>query len=512
MLGNDSTQADSLVPLYNASGAPGRYAVSLTAAPNRCSAGAGFARAVTVFPGDTAVADFAVQCVERLQVVTRTTGPGIDPDGYQVIVANADGAGAADTVSAGPDDTLGIAGVSAGTHTIALAGVDPTCVAPPAVDRAVSASDSTLVTFTVACPAPAPPLDLHASAVGTDRVDLAWTPPAGSVVARYRIYRDGVLHDSSAATVFQDTGLPPFTAFVYQVSSVDPNGLEGVRSGPLAVRTRDATPPSSPASLTASATSRSRIALAWQAASDAETGVARYVVYRDGAEIARPAATSYADTGLADETTYSYEVSAINGDGLEGARSTPASATTHDDETAPPPPPSLTALATSTSRIELQWSAVGDPESGIRTYRVYRDGALSDSAAATSFADTGLAPGAAHSYEVSAVNGAGLEGAHSNPAAATTPSDGDGDLVVHTVTGGTGIPELFTIQVNKDEFLETQPIAPTGTIAFNRLVPQQYHVRIISLPGNCVVQDVNARKVTVIAGTTVETTFVVTCQ
>jgi fibronectin type 3 domain-containing protein len=467
---------------------------------------------VTVFPGDTAVADFAVQCIERLQVVTRTTGPGIDPDDYQVIVENADGAGAADTVSAGPDDTLGIAGVSPGTHTIALAGVDPTCIAPPAVDRAVSESDSTLVTFAVACPAPAPPLDLHATTVGSDRVDLAWTPPAGSVVARYRIYRNGVLHDSSATAAFQDAGLPPFTAFVYQVSSVDPNGLEGVRSGPLAVRTRDATPPAAPTSLSASATSRSRIALAWQAASDAETGVARYVVYRDGTEIARPAGTSYADTGLANETTYSYEVSAINGDGLEGARSAPATATTHDDETAPPPPPSLTALATSTSRIELQWSAVTDPESGIRTYRVYRDAVLTDSAAATAFADTGLAPGTTHSYEVSAVNGADLEGSRSNPAAATTPSDGDGDLVVHTVTGGTGIPEQVTIQVNKDEFLETQPTAPTGTIAFNRLVPQEYHVRIISLPGNCVVQDVNARKVTVIAGTTVETTFVVTCQ
>ena len=235
-------------------------------------------------------------------------------------------------------------------------------------------------------------------------------------------------------------------------------------------------------------------------------------MYRDGAEIARPAATSYADTGLANETTYSYEVSAINGDSLEGARSAPATATTHDDQTAPPPPTGLMALATSTSRIELNWSAVSDPESGIRTYRVYRDGALFDSAATTAFADTGLAPATTHSYEVSAVNGADLEGARSNSAAATTPSEGDGDLVVHTLTGGTGIPAQFTIQVNKDAFLETQPTAPTGTIAFNGLVPQEYHVRIVSLPGNCVVQDVNARKVTVVAGTTVETTFVVTCQ
>jgi hypothetical protein len=418
---NDSTLLGGLVPLYNASGAPGQYVVTLGGAPNRCLEPRGFTRSVTVLPGDTARAEFTVRCVERLQVVTRTTGPGIDPDGYAVVVENADGAGAADTVPIGVTDTLGIAGVRPGSHTIALAGVDPTCVAPPPVDRTVSGGDSTLVTFAVSCPAPAPPQDLRATLIDTNRVDLAWTPPAGSVVARYRIYRGGVLHDSSTTPAFSDPGLPPFTGFVYQVSSVDPSGLEGVRTGPLAVRTRDATPPSAPAALTATATSSSRIALAWQPASDAETGVARYVVYRDGAEIARPATTSYVDTGLAGATAYTYIVSAINGDSLEGPRSEPATAT-------------------------------------------------------------------------------------------TTSSDQDGDLVVYTTTSGTGIPAAFTVQVNKDAFLETQPIAPTGAAAFNGLVPQEYHVRLISLPGNCTVQDVNARKVTVVAGTTVQTTFVVTCQ
>jgi fibronectin type 3 domain-containing protein len=603
LLADDSTQTDSLVPLYNASGAPGGYGVALTGAPNRCVASGGFTRSLTVLPGDTAIAGFAIRCVARLQVITRTTGPGIDPDGYAVVVENADGNGTADTMAIGLTDTLGIAGVTPGSHTITLAGVDPTCVAPPAVDRAVSGSDSTLVTFSVSCPAPAPPPDLHATRIDSTGVDLAWSPPAGSVVARYRVYRNDVLHDSSATPAYSDAGLPPFTAFVYQVSSVDPNGVEGVHSLPLAVRTRDATPPTVPANLTATGVTSSRIALAWQAASDPETGVTGYVVYRDGAEIARPTTTSYADTGLAGATTYAYQVAAINGDSLEGPHSDPASATTLDgtpptappelsatavsasaidlswaaagdpesgiqsyhvyrdgalvgavstttfsdvglapsttygytvtavngaglegppsptatattlaDQTPPPAPAELSAVAVSSTRIDLQWSAVSDPESGIRTYRVYREGTLIDSSTTTTLADSGLAPGGSYTYEVAAVNGAGLEGARSAPASATTPSDQEGDLVVYTMTSGTGIPAQLTVQVNKDAFLETQPVAPTGVAAFNGLVPQEYHVRLINLPGNCTVQDVNARKLTVVAGTTVQTTFVVTCQ
>jgi chitodextrinase len=434
-------------------------------------------------------------------------------------------------------------------------------------------------------------------------VALAWSPPAGSVVARYRVYRDLVLHDSSATTTFTDVGLSPFTRYGYQVSSVDPNGLEGVRTGTLFARTRDATPPPAPGGLTATATSASRIALTWQAANDPETGVSGYVVYRDAAAIDTTRDTTFADTGLTGASTYTYEVSAFNGDSLEGPHSAAASATTLDatpppappelgataasaseidltwgavsdpesgiqgyrvyrdggfvatasgtsfpdvglrantaytytvtavngaglegppspsatattlaDATPPPAPTGLAAIAETSTRIALQWSAVTDPESGIRTYRVYRDGALIDSASVTSLADSGLVPGGTYTYAVAAVNGAGLEGARSNPASATTPSDQDGDLVVHTTTTGSGIPTEFTVQVNKDAYLSTQPIAPTGTVAFNGLLPQEYHVRLINLPGNCTVQDVNARKLTVIAGTTVATTFVVTCQ
>ncbi|MGE0355184.1 MAG: Ig-like domain-containing protein, partial [Gemmatimonadales bacterium] len=51
LVAGDSTIVNGLVPLYNASGAPGRYTVRLSGAPNRCTEAAGFSRTVTVLPG-----------------------------------------------------------------------------------------------------------------------------------------------------------------------------------------------------------------------------------------------------------------------------------------------------------------------------------------------------------------------------------------------------------------------------------------------------------------------------
>jgi len=90
----------------------------------------------------------------------------------------------------------------------------------------------------------------------------------------------------------------------------------------------DPTPPTVPANLQATAVSQSRIDLTWDASSDPESGVAYYKVYRNGLEIAQPVATAYSDTGLQESARYTYEVSAVNGQGLESGRSAPASATT----------------------------------------------------------------------------------------------------------------------------------------------------------------------------------------
>jgi uncharacterized repeat protein (TIGR03806 family) len=76
----------------------------------------------------------------------------------------------------------------------------------------------------------------------------------------------------------------------------------------------DTTPPAAPAALSATAQSTSTIQLNWQAATDADTGVAGYRIFRNASAspIATVAGTSYLDTGLAADTSYSYSVRALD--------------------------------------------------------------------------------------------------------------------------------------------------------------------------------------------------------
>jgi fibronectin type 3 domain-containing protein len=202
----------------------------------------------------------------------------------------------------------------------------------------------------------------------------------------------------------------------------------------------------------------------------------------------------------------------VNGAGLEGPPSPSATAVTFPDQTPPAAPTDLSAIAVTSSRIELAWSAASDPESGVTHYRVYRDGALINNAATPAYADTGLAPATTYRYEVSAVNAAGLEGPRSLPATATTPSTTTGDLVVIAVSSGTGIPAGYIVEVESGDVELTQPIAANGTAVFNGLSPNPYQVRLKSVPGTCSVDAPNPRDVAVTAGVTARTTFMVRCQ
>jgi alpha-mannosidase len=102
----------------------------------------------------------------------------------------------------------------------------------------------------------------------------------------------------------------------------------------------DTTAPTAPAQLTAVAASSSQINLSWSAATD-NVGVAGYRVTRSGSVIATMTATTFSDTGLAPQTTYTYSVAAFDAAGNTSASSASASATT----AAGTPPPTTGLVA-----------------------------------------------------------------------------------------------------------------------------------------------------------------------
>jgi chitodextrinase len=115
-----------------------------------------------------------------------------------------------------------------------------------------------------------------------------------------------------------------------------------------------------------------RVALTWHPALD-NVGVTGYRVYRDGTQIATTTGFSFTDTGRTPNTTYGYEVRAVDAATNLGAPATASATTPPNTDVSPPsPPPSLTATLGKGRRVDLRWTASTDP--GGVTYRVKRNG------------------------------------------------------------------------------------------------------------------------------------------
>ena len=123
----------------------------------------------------------------------------------------------------------------------------------------------------------------------------------------------------------------------------------------------DATDPTAPTELGATAVSSTRIDLSWQASSD-DVGVTGYRIYRGGGLIATiGATTSYSDTSVTAGNTYSYEVRALDGAGHVSGPSNTATATT------PAPTQVLTISPEADARVQQSAPTTNYATSNLRT-------------------------------------------------------------------------------------------------------------------------------------------------
>jgi lysophospholipase L1-like esterase len=183
-----------------------------------------------------------------------------------------------------------------------------------------------------AAPLPAAPTGLVASAVAADQINLAWTDNASNEGA-FLIERSPdnatftqIAYVGADTTSYSSTGLSNSTTYYYRVRARNSSG-DSSDSDVASATTLSTTPLATPASLMA-LPGYAKVYLNWQAV----VGAASYNVKRsttDGGPyttVASPASTNYADTGLANGTTYYYVVSGVAGGG-EGVASAQASAT-----------------------------------------------------------------------------------------------------------------------------------------------------------------------------------------
>ncbi len=278
---------------------------------------------------------------------------------------------------------------------------------------------------------PSPPQ--NPSAVGGAlHVDLSWQAPASSGSSQltgYNIYRGATAGSQTLLTSvgknilsYADNGLAAGTTYYYKISAVNSVG-EGPASSVVSGATDPPLPPSAPQNLAATP-GNAQVALTWQApSSDGGGAITNYNVYRgtDGVNFT-PLITlgnvlAYTDSTAANNTTYYYQVTAVNAGG-ESPASNQVSALPM-----PPPVPSAPqnlAATAGNAQVPLTWQApASNGGTAITSYRVYR-GTTSNSltllatlGVVLSYTDTSVTNGITYYYQVTAINSGG-EGVASN--------------------------------------------------------------------------------------------------
>ncbi len=278
-------------------------------------------------------------------------------------------------------------------------------------------------------------------------------------VTGYKVFRNGTqVGGTVAGTNFTDTGLTPNTNYSYTVAAVDAAGNTSAQSTALAIATLpDTTAPSVPTGLTAGTRTVTAIAFTWTASTD-NVAVTGYRVFRNGTQISgNTTSTSFNDTGLTPNTSYSYTVAAFDAAGNVSAQSTALAIATLPDTTAPSVPTGLTSPSQTVNSISLTWTASTD-NVAVTGYKVFRNGTqVGGTITTTSFTDTGLTQITQYSYTVAAIDAAGNTSVQSSALLVSTkakPGDVNSD----------GSVDVFDLSILASHFGQSGQTLSTGDL------------------------------------------------
>jgi chitodextrinase len=184
--------------------------------------------------------------------------------------------------------------------------------------------------------APTAPSNLQAKATAYNKVALTWSASTDNIgVTGYIVYRNTVPVATLGNVASYTDTVSANTAYSYKVQAVDKAGNKSAASATAQVTTPtapDTQAPTAPGDVKVQAINKSQVNVTWSASTD-NIGVTGYDVYRartgsTPAKVATVTGTSYGDTGLTANTSYSYYVIAKDGSGNQSQASATAEATT----------------------------------------------------------------------------------------------------------------------------------------------------------------------------------------
>jgi fibronectin type 3 domain-containing protein len=278
--------------------------------------------------------------------------------------------------------------------------------------------------------APSTPTQLTATGQTPTTISLSWnasTAASNCALEGYQVSRNnGTPQLVTGTTVFTDLNLNPNTSYSYTVSALDTNGHTSSGNPILAVKTLpDTVPPSAPSNVADSVIGPTQVQLTWTASTD-NVGVTAYNIYRNGGTTPYKTVTnvtSFLDSNAVANSSYTYQVSAVDAAGNESAKTSaqpsPIITPKTTDTQAPSVPSGLRATIVSSSSIGLTWNASTD-NVGVSGYDIYRNGILIGTTGLTNYTDNNLSARNTYSYTVKAYDAAGNLSVASSPLSVTT--------------------------------------------------------------------------------------------
>ncbi|MFO7934795.1 MAG: fibronectin type III domain-containing protein, partial [Bacteroidales bacterium] len=279
------------------------------------------------------------------------------------------------SLTSSDEDFSNIHTVPAGTTTYTDMGLDSDIEYFYRI-RAVNSTGASLYTSvesTTTLPAPpAAPTGLSATAIDENTIDLSWTDTNNEnnyIIERSFTSGSGftVIDTISAnSTSYRDGTLTEDTRYYYRIYATNPGGDSDYSNEASAIT--DPSVPDAPSNMTFTDVKETSMRVRWEDNSDNEDNFV--LERRESASdswgvIAEPTNNYYDDSGLEDNTTYYYQVKAVNAAGFSDYTS--GSQTTLLAK--PAAPFDFEGIANNTCTVDLTWQDTAHNEDGFELWK-----------------------------------------------------------------------------------------------------------------------------------------------